>query len=301
MDGWDITIITDRASLRAAFTSQQDYSYGAGSESEADELLQQGDYYLGSEDPTYTFIAFSMNVLRPPFDDQRIRLAALHAINRQDYIDRVYEGAAEANGLVPPAIAGALPAEELEELQPYDPERSRALIREVTGEDTISINCIFPGNETIQEHDRHLPIWLQQMEAAGFSVQQEATDTASWLSRYREKDYDSSLALNQIYETAEIPLDFHESKGPAGSNIYHEGMKDEEIDAAIAATKVITNFDDRVAAIQDVQRLIYSKGPAFIPIVTPQSRTLYHNFVKGIPRGIGTSAFFQTQEIWLDQ
>lgn len=300
MDGWDIRIIPDRAGRRAAFINQQAYDYGASSESEVDELLAAHDLYLGSEDPTYTFIAFTMNVLRPPFDDPRIRKAALYALNRDEFVQRVYEGAAKPNGIVHWPVAGALDPEELAELQPYDPERSKQLIQDAGHDLPLRINCMFPGQQTIEEHDTHLPIWLVQMEDAGFSVNQEALDIATWLTRYRQKDYDSSLALNQIYETAEIPLDFSLSIGPAGSDIYTEGMQDPEVDAAIDGTKQILDFDERVEAVKQVQRLLYEKGPMFIPIVTPLSRTLYWNFVKNIPTGIGTSGFFLTHQIWLD-
>jgi peptide/nickel transport system substrate-binding protein len=297
---WDVVIIADRPGLRAAFLSQDSYTYGAASDAEVDELTSQHDVYKSSDDPTYTFIGFTMNVTRPPWDDPLIRKAAMHAINRQEYIDIVYQGAAQANGLVHWPVSGALDAAELEELQPFDPERSRQLIREATGEDTVDISVMFPTSP-IQEHELHLPIFLEQMAAAGFNVQQDVRDLGGWLNEYRNKNYECSLALNQIYETAEIPLDFQHSRGPAGSDIYHNGLQDPTIDAAIDATKQITDFDELVASIQDVQRQIYEVGPSFFPFVTPFSRTLYWNFVKDVPSGLGTTGLFLTHEMWLDQ
>jgi ABC-type transport system substrate-binding protein len=77
-------------------------------------------------------------------------------------------------------------------------------------------------------------------------------------------------------------------------------MQDTELDAMIDATKRITDFDERVAAIQDVQRTIYEKGPMFLPLVTPFSRTVYWDFVKDVPVGLGSTGLFLTQNIWLD-
>jgi ABC-type oligopeptide transport system substrate-binding subunit len=139
------------------------------------------------------------------------------------------------------------------------------------------------------------------MENAGFRIKQTPLDLGGWLTAYRAKDYDASLSLNQIYETAEIPLDFQHSKGPAGSDIYATGLQDPEIDAIIDATKSITDFDERVAAIQDAQRTIYEAGPAFLPFVTPFSRTLYWNYVKDVPTGLGSTGLFLTQNMWVDQ
>lgn len=301
MDGWDVTIISDRPALRSAFLSKDSYQYGAASQQEVDELTSQNDVYKASDDPTYTFIAFTMNATRAPWTDPRIRKAAMHAINRQEYIDRVYQGAAQANGLVHWCVSGALSPDDLEKYQPYDPEKSKALIKEATGKDTLDVTILIPTGSDIEEILEHTPIFIEQMGKAGFNVKQNTKDLAGWLNDYRAKDYDASLALNQIYETAEIPLDFEHSKGPAGANIYATGMADPDLDAQIDATKKITDFDQRVKAIQDLQKVIYEKGPMFLPIVTPFSRTLYWDFVKDVPTGLGSTGLFLTQNIWLDQ
>jgi peptide/nickel transport system substrate-binding protein len=299
LDGWDVIIIPDRPALRSSFVGEQSYQYGAASQAEVEELTGDYDVYKASDDPTYTFIGFAMNVLRAPWDDPRIRKAAMHAINRQDYIDRVYGGAAGANGIVHWPVSGALSEEELADLQGYDPALSKQLISDATGQDSIDVTVMFPTSP-IQEHEQHLPIFIDQMTQAGFNVNQVPLDLGGWLASYRTKDYDASLSLNQIYETAEIPLDFQHSKGPAGSDIYAGGLQDPEIDAAIDATKSITDFDERVEAIKQVQRQIYEAGPAFLPFVTPFSRTIYWNYVKDVPIGLGTTGLFLTQNMWLD-
>ena len=45
-------------------------------------------------------------------------------------------------------------------------------------------------------------------------------------------------------------------------------------------------------AIKDLQKLIYDKGPTFIPFVSPYTFTLYQSRVRSIPQGIGLSGFF---------
>jgi len=241
-----------------------------------------------------------MNVTKEPWDDPRIRKAANYALNRQQYIDIVYKGDAKPNGLVHwPLGDYALPPEELEELQPFNPDLSKQLIKEATGEDRISINVIFPGSSTIQQHDRHLPIWLEQMAAAGFDVNQQVQDFGTWLTNYTNKNFDASLSLNQIYYTPEIPLDWHHSKGPAGSDIYSNGMQDAEVDKAIEDSKGITDPAEFTQAVLDVQRLIYEKGPSFLPIVSPNDHILYWNFVKDVPQGRGNYDNLVNSE-WLD-
>ena len=55
------------------------------------------------------------------------------------------------------------------------------------------------------------------------------------------------------------------------------------------ATKEITNPEELVDALHDVQRLIYDIGPMYLPIVSPFSRTLYWNFVKNFPTDLGNA------------
>ena len=89
------------------------------------------------------------------------------------------------------------------------------------------------------------------------------------------------------------------SEGPAGDNIYHNGLMDPEIDAAIEAAKTITDTEDLVSAIHDIQRTVYEAGQSFLPLVSPFSRTLYWDFVKNIPTGLGSTGLL-LNDWWLE-
>ena len=300
IDGIDVRILTDRATLRTAFLDQQIHTYGAENRAEADDLLASYDVYQASSDPTSTFISVTINVDRPPFDNPNIRKAIMHAIDRQQYVDLVYGGDAQANGIVHwPTGAYALPPEELDELQKFDPELSKRLLQEAGVEVPFKMKVMFPANSSIEEHSTHLPIFLEQMAAAGFDIEQDPQDFGTWLDNYTDKNYDVSLAPNQIYESPETPLNFHHSAGPAGDNIYSSGLGDPAIDAEIDRVKTITDPEELVDAIHNLQRQIYEAGPMFLPIVSPFSRTLYWNFVKNIPSGLGATGLL-LNDWWLD-
>ena len=294
IDGISVRIITDRSAIRTAFSSGQLDVYSAQNVDEAKQL-NSGGQYTEVRDPVNTFIAFTMNPTKEPWDDDRIRQAALYALNRQEYIDRVYSGEAKANGLVHwPQGEVALPEDELAELQPYDPARSRELIRAATGQDTVRVKVMWPAESTIEEHNLHLPIWLEQMREAGFEIEPDPQAFATWLDNYTNLNYDASLSLNQIYEYAEFNMDFQHSEGPARNNIYTIGVGRlyPEIDAAIDETKETTDPEEFVQKMHDLQRLIYEKGPTFIPFVSPYSFTLYQPRVKEYPQGLGSSALY---------
>jgi peptide/nickel transport system substrate-binding protein len=294
IDQFDVKIITDQAALRVAFQSGQLDFYGAPNVDEAKQL-EQGQNYTVVKDPTNTFIAFAMNPTKDPWKDDRVRQAALYAINRQEFIDRVYNGEAKANGLVHWSMGElAFSDDELKTLQPYDPAKSKALIKAATGNDTVKVKVMWPADSDIEEHKLHLPIWLEQMKTAGFEVDADPQPFATWLDNYTNLKYDASLALNQVYEYAEFDLDWQHSEGPARNNIYGIGVGKlyPEIDKRIDDVKSISNHDEFVKAIKDLQKLIYEKGPTFIPLVTPYVFNLYNSRVKNIPQGVGASGLY---------
>jgi peptide/nickel transport system substrate-binding protein len=303
VDGTDIVRITDRLARRTAFADGQIYQYGVENRAERDELLQLVADSYATEGPVNTFISFIMNPTREPWGDERIRKAALHALNRQEFVDRIVgpeEG--KPNGLIHwPLGPFALDQEELEELQPHDPQRSRELIREATGEDTIRISMMYPTGVDIQFHDQHVPIFIQQMKEAGFDIDEEPLDLGTWLAREAAVDYDASLAPNQTYETAEITLDWHLAVGPTGGSQYIIGLGVlfPEIDEAILSSKRTTDPEEHVKRVLDAQRLIYEKGPAYLPIMSWISYTLHHGFVKDITTGLGNAGGY-VNTWWLD-
>ncbi len=302
VEGIDVKIITDRSALRTAFQDGQLSSYTAQNVDEAKEL-NGGGKYNEVRDPVNTFIAFTMNPLNKPWDDDRIRKAALHAIDRQQIIDRVYSGEAKVNGLLHwPMGDLALPESERDEFQKYDPAESKKLIKAATGQDTIKVKIMFPAESAIEEHNLILPIFLQQMAEAGFEVEQDPQAFGTWLDNYTTKSYDACLALNQIYEYAEFNMDFQHSEGPARNNIYANGVGAlyPEVDADIDRVKGLTDPEEFKKGMWDLQRLIYEKGPTFLPMVSPYSFTLYQKNVKNLPRGIGSSGLY-LNTFWIDQ
>jgi len=288
IDGMELSIIGDRAALRTAFLSQQSHAYMPGSQAEADELTSDYDVYVASDEPVFWFVSITMNIEEPPFDNPDVRRAVMHSIDREQYINLIYQGGAQANGIVHwPTGEYALPPEELDELQKFDPELSKQLLTEAGFDLPLKIKAMFPSGIEIQELDAHIPIFLEHMRAAGFEVEQDPLDLGTWIDRYTNKNYSMSLSLNQIYETPETPLNFHHSRGPLGDDIYANGLQDSAIDAEIDRVKTITDPEELVEAVHEVQRMIYAVGPTFLPIVSASNLDLYWNFVTNYPSNIG--------------
>ncbi len=294
VDGLDVRVVFDRATQRTAFQSGQIHVYMVGT---GDEARSLGDLPI-ARDPALAFISMTMNPQNKPFDDPRVRRAVSRAIDRSEYVRIVYGGDAQANGLVHwPLGSYALPPDELEKThQPYDLADAKALVSAVGG---IKFKMMFPESTSIQEHGQHLAIFVEQMRAAGIDVEQDGQDFGAWIDNYHGLKYDSSLALNQIYETPELPLAFHTTGGPFGDKSYIQGTGDPEIDTAVAKANRTLALDERRVAVHDAQKLIYNKDPMFLPLVSPYAYMAYSKAVMNIPVGVGTTNYL-LNSYWMD-
>jgi peptide/nickel transport system substrate-binding protein len=302
-DGIDVALVTDRQARKTGFLGKQLYNYTAQDAQEAKDVVNQnsGTYLVRS--PTFTFISFSMNVEKAPWNDDRIRQAAQHALDRQQFVSLIVgEGEGKPDGLVHwPVGPYAFTDAELEtdERQKYDPQKSRDLIKAATGNDTVKVKITYPISD-IEFHDKHLPIFLQQIRAAGFDVQEDPKDFTGWLGDYTDVKYDASLSLNQIYETPEIVLDWQHSKGPAGDDHFMKGVGliHPEVDDAIINSKKATTLDELIKRVKDAQDAAYKVGPSFLPIMSWYTYTNYWDFVKNVHVLGDTSTFVSDQ--WLE-
>jgi ABC-type transport system substrate-binding protein len=296
-DGIDVQIIRDRAAVRTSFIDGQIQTYGAEGKADADDVASKGEFFT-TKDPATTFICFTQHPEKEPWLDERARKAIGYAINRQEYVDLVYGGDAEANGLVHwPQGRYAFRGDELDELQPYDVAEAKALVSALGG---LKFKMMYPSNSNIQQHDQHLPIFLKQMEAADIEIEQDPQDFGTWYSNYQTLNYTASLSLNQSYETPEVPLDFHSIKGPLDRQ-FIIGRNDPEVQAAIDKTKTTFDLEERYEAVREAQRLIYSKGPTLYPLVTPFSYVVYSKKLHNVTTGLGPAANAMANiAVWLE-
>jgi peptide/nickel transport system substrate-binding protein len=302
-DGIDVALVTDVQSRKTAFLGKQLHTYIAQDGAEAKDLVKENKHLYVVPSPTFTFISWAMNPTRAPWNDDRIRQAAQHALNRQQFVDLIVgNGEGKPNGLVHwPTGAYAFSDDELNQdsRQSYDPKKSKALIKAATGNDSVKVKLTYPMTD-IQFHGRHLPIFLKQIRDAGFDVEEDARDFSGWLGDYTNVNYDASLSVNQIYETPEVALDFQHSLGPSGDGHFMTGVGKvhPEVDQAITDSKKAATADALIAGVRAAQDAAYKVGPSCLPIMSWYTYTTYWNFVRNI-HVLGDTATFLSDS-WLD-
>ncbi|HTJ60818.1 MAG TPA: peptide ABC transporter substrate-binding protein [Candidatus Saccharimonadales bacterium] len=112
---WTKVIVTDPAASKAAFANGELDVISAGKD----------DPGAVSAPPSATFY-IGLNVQRPPFDDQKVRLALARSLDRAAYVrDVLDQPAVPATSLVPAGLPGSDPSDDA---QAFDPAAARALL-----------------------------------------------------------------------------------------------------------------------------------------------------------------------------
>jgi ABC-type transport system substrate-binding protein len=117
------------------------------------ELSQQ--YHPGFGDFRTHYLFF--DTYNPPFDDVKVRQAFAHAIDRQALIDNIIrvQGRA-AYGMLAPGFPDAVPPEDLEPYQGFDPDQAKELLAEAG----------YPDGEGFP----NLVLWLRQEADLGVAI-----------------------------------------------------------------------------------------------------------------------------------
>jgi hypothetical protein len=71
------------------------------------------------------------------------------------------------------------------------------------------------------------------------------------------------------------------------------------VDEAIQNSKHTADLEEAAERVKETQRLIYEKGPAYLPIVSWFSYSLSQPFVKNITSGLRGAGTF-LNNTWLD-
>ncbi len=136
--------------------------------------------------PGFNASNISLNVNKPPFDNPKVVDAVRHAINRQEFVDKVTFGIGEVTDQpFPPGY----PAydESVANAYPYDVAKAKALLADA-GATNVAVDLVIPAQSTAAE------IIQAQLGAVGITVTIKVDP--NWATPFFAKD----LALS-IYGT----------------------------------------------------------------------------------------------------
>lgn len=197
---------------------------------------------------------------RSPLDDQRVRAALAHAIDRETLFRDIQKGRGVlAGGPVPPGIPGyTAPAP----AHPYSPDRARALLAE-TGHPRLALSLVYREEPLTAEIAQAIK---ENLAAVGITLQLLPRDQAALRQTIHTAAADLFIGSWTLdYPDIENALypPFHSSNIPRQGNQTH--FRHAPTDAILARARAETDNAARIALYQQAETLIREQSP-WIPL-----------------------------------
>ncbi len=231
------------------------------------------DPYLG----TYFY---RLNVMRPPFDDRRVRRAFAMAVDREDLVRNVVRGGRKpACFLTPPDTAGYTCSSPM----PYDPAQARSLLSQAGypgGEGFPEVEILYNTSES----HRQIAEALQAMwrETLNVRVTLANQDWKVYLDSLHELDYD--IARSAWVGDFIDPINFLECF-TSGNGNNRTGFASAAYDRLIEQARRTADLEARNAVYQQAEALLMTEAP-IIPIYFYTQTYLKNPALDGLPPNI---------------
>lgn len=220
---------------------------------------------------------------KPPFDNPVLRLAASHAIDREQVLGVMGAAGEGSNNYISPVKFGYT---DLPNYPAYDPEKCQELLSEAgfpNGQglpelEYVTSNGFYPKTK---EYGEVIAAMLQE---AGFPVKLTVMETAAWGARLYQQAGQPSYGhmIDCGWSTGSPEPDlvlrsmFYGKAGPKGGLI--NGIQDADIDTALNAEQAEPDPEKRAALISEATGVIAAKAPSLSLFTS----VLLHGYREGL-------------------
>ncbi|MCW2604282.1 MAG: ABC-type dipeptide transport system, periplasmic component [Pseudonocardiales bacterium] len=252
LDGYKVLIMADPAAAIAALrTGELDFT-GSVNETLLPSVLTSSPQLVIRNQLVFGPNQIMFNQAKKPFDDYRVRKAISMAFDRNAFGKTFYGQYYKITGPIPSTIFGGLPADEAEELIPYDPAGAKKLLAEAGYPNGLDVKMLTTDGYSPQFTTQAQ--WLQQdLKAIGVNVTLDIIDYATYFSTFGAKDYDIGWGLSTAFLNADEWLQaLYLTGGPR--NWFN--TSDTKLDAMIIEQRSILDRDQREKMLLDINRYI---------------------------------------------
>jgi peptide/nickel transport system substrate-binding protein len=209
----------------------------------------------------------AINHKRKPLEDVRVRRAIAAAIDRKAVI------AAAADGFGVPIgshyVPGALGYVDTTGVNPYNPDKARALLSEAGVKTPLELSLILPPPPYARQGGE---VIAAQLAKVGIVAKLQNVEWAQWLSGvYTQKNYDLTL-ISHVE-----PFDLGNFAKPG----YYWGYESQAFNALFERIHNAPRVADRAKLLGDAQRLL-ANDAAHAFLYQPQWLTVAHKNLKGL-------------------
>lgn len=228
------------------------------------------------EEPSLSTTYIGFNVEKESLKDKRVRQAIAYAINTQDMVDAVYQGAAErANSSIGPKVFGYNPNAKSYD---YNPEKAKELLKEAGYEKGLKLK-LWTNDNPVR---RDIAVIAQdQLKQVGIDVTIETLEWGAYLDGTARGDHDLYI-LGWVSVTGDAdygldPLFNSANRGGAGNRSFYSNPR---VDELLVKGRSSVNPEERKAYYYEIQDIVQEDVPV-LTLVYPTQNIGEQKTVKG--------------------
>lgn len=279
IDSREIQLIPDEGTITQAFeTKRHDIYSGQEPNPLKVERWRQIDGIVVRKYWNFYRRTFMLKVDRPPFDDIRVRKAIDRALDRQDFMDKMWFGEGKIAGpIVPDLEPFALPQDEVDAFYKLDLTEAKQLLAAAGYENGLDVELKVMN---IADLSKYAEVAKEHLAKVGINLNLKLQDFGVHLAQtLYPGNFEITIYYNLPYNEPDRPLCQWFSKGQAGTSF--SGYNNPVADEWIWKERSEFDFEKRLEIIHDAQRFFMTEHGPQISTHTDQGYVAFWNWHHG--------------------
>jgi peptide/nickel transport system substrate-binding protein len=296
VDGYNIKVIADEASIQASFRSNAVDVYQANNKMLADQVKGiSGTTISRYLDRGYANIRLNGSKFAP-FKDERVREAVDISLDRQGMIDKLQFGDAELSGPIPPVFDTALPKEEVAAAYRRDITRAKELLK-AAGQENLQFELFIAS---MPDSADQAAVVKANLAEAGITVDIKSVELGSWIVEMLAGNFEATVFNHLPYITDDIPIQLMHSRGDTRTERNYLGVDDPEVDALLDQIHETVDEAKKKDLAWEMQRLVLKRHGPTLLLYQPYGYWCAYDYIQGYTPtayGFGLAKY----DYWIDK
>ena len=307
LDGIEFTIIKNRATAVLAFVAGKvDMTFPTEMTKALEADIKKQDATAICElAPINVSTNLIINLENPPFNNLELRKAMALSLDRQAFIDIIYQGAADAGGalLPPPEGVWGMPKDMLKTIPGYgdvnkDREQAREIMKKLgyAADKPLKIKV---STRNLATYRDPAVVLIDQLKTIWIDAELEPVESSAWFAKIARNDY--SVGLNLTGNGIDDPDQaFYENFG-CGSERNYTHYCNKELQALFDKQSQETDVEKRKKMVWDIDKKLQEDVARPI-LLHARTGTCWKPFVKNMTI-MNNSAYngYRYEDVWLDK